>query len=555
MIGQIPVVKFKEKKFQGLLSYRLFHKCLDIACEDLKACSVVPETFPDAFGELRLWRTFLAAYVGDLPELWVAVATAHSESPYSLAAIAEFGDAKPKAARTGEYILGLLDDLKARYDPLDLNTFELQAKEVGLNGVHEPFWRDWEYADPSQFLTIDILHGVKKFVGDHPVKWMTKLVGKEEIDNRYAALQRAVGRRHFDDGFTKYKKRTHGEQADILRHLVAVSQDAPKVHRGIMKAIRALADFFYVAQYEYHDEETLQYLKDFLKTFHEYKGAFITANARKNFKIPKLECFLHFPNKIRFLGSLNQYSAETTERLHIPSAKEPYRHTNRKEFELQMCRFLDREERVALFWTQLQWRDLLDGVDLHLKDNLDSDEDPDPEDLENEKQAAMQELSTIVLPKPMPNFFTRKKAITNETTAFRVTVRAHWRNMTVNEVSTKFHLPDLENTLKEYVSNATFFVEDVGLSTAVDVWKNVRLQQRTVQDDKVPTSPQTVSAVPPSEISPLGFCNFVLFKQRNDSPYVGISKLKVPSSKLGSNFWSPFQGAVVTKAFLIRLLS
>ncbi len=99
---------------------------------------------------------------------------------------------------------------------------------------------------------------------------------------------------------------------------MVISKDAPRVHSGIMKCIRAFVDFTYVAQYDYHDEETLAYLEKYLKVFHTYKGAFVAAGLRKkaknDFQIPKLEGFLHYARKIRLTGSLPQYSTETTER-------------------------------------------------------------------------------------------------------------------------------------------------------------------------------------------------------------------------------------------------
>ncbi len=199
MIGQIPIVKFKEKRHQGLLSNRLFHQCVDIACEDLKECATTPELFPDAYGEKRLWRTFLVSHMGDLIEQLVVTATSSSRSPHSLARSRDFGDPSPKALRSGEYILGEIDKLEAQCDPLDLDIFKQLAKKAGLNGVHRPYWRDWDYADPSDFITIDILHGLTKFAGDHLVKWMKRLIGKDEIDRRFSALQRLVNRRHFGE--------------------------------------------------------------------------------------------------------------------------------------------------------------------------------------------------------------------------------------------------------------------------------------------------------------------------------------------------------------------
>ncbi len=525
MIGQIPVVKFKELEHQGLLTNRLFHQCVDIACEDLKACATVPEFFPDAFGEQRLWRTLLAAHVGDLPEQLNIVAASQASSPHSLARTRHFGDPSPKGPRTRDYILDEIDKLKAKCDPLDLGAFKTAAGEIGFNGVHEPYWRDWDHAEPSSFVTIDILHGVTKFGADHPVKWMKKLIGTKEIDRRFSALQRIVNRRHFAEGVTRIKQHTRSEEGDVLRDIVAVSKDAPRVHDGIMKCIRAFADFSYVAQYEHHDEETIGYLEKYLKTFHTYKDAFAAAGLREHFRIPKLEAFQHYARKIRLTGSLPQYSTEITERLHIPMAKQPYRHTNRKDFEIQMCNFLVRNDQVALFETYQQWRNLLDDVTNSMEDEVDTDEEPDLTDVQKELDEAMFQLAALVLPKRTVNFFVNKKTFKTEMTAFRVTNRAHWRNAPLHEVAAKYKLPDFVIAIYNYF-NSTGALHGTEVSdipfTSVEVWKYVRMQHKAVHDDSILTEPQTVMAAPPSEESPFGFCNFVLFAEQNPS-YVGIS--------------------------------
>lgn len=534
MIGQIPVVKFNERDHQGLLQNRLFHKCVDISCADLKACAKSAERFPDAFGEMRLWRTFLVAHMADLLEQLNITATAQSHSCHSLARLVEFGDPSPKPIRTRKYILDEIEKLKTTCDPLDLVAFKEAAGNVGFNGVHEPYWRDWDYADPSEFLTIDLLHGLIKFGGAHLVKWIKKLVGPEEIDRRFSSLQRIIGRRHFSGGISQLKQHTGEEEGDILRELVVVSKDAEKIHNGIMKCIRAFADFAYVAQYEYHDDETLEYLKKYLRVFHTYKGAFVAAGLRKkcydDFRIPKLEAFLHYPRKIRATGSLRQYSTEITERLHIPMAKEPYRHTNRKDYEVQMCRFLDQREQTALFETYQHWRKLMDEVTGPLEEEVDTDDEPDLADAQKEIDEAMLELAALSLPKPTANFFVNKKAIKTATTAFRVTNRAHWRNASLRDVAEKYKLPDFVSAILDYFNGTGLFrwteVREIPF-TSVDVWNYVRMQLKTVQDDNILTVPQTVSAAPPSDKSPYGHCNFVLFIESEPS-YVGISELSRP---------------------------
>ncbi len=331
-------------------------------------------------------------------------------------------------------------------------------------------------------------------------------------------------------GITRIKQHSRSEEDDVLRELVAISQDAPCVHDGIMKCIRAFVDFAYLAKYVYHDEETIAYLQKVLKTFHTYKGAFAAAGLRKKmydeFRIPKLEAFHHYARKIRLTGSLQQYSTETTERLHIPMAKEPYRRTNKKDHEIQMCQVLDRSEQIPLFDTYLQWRQLLDGITEPLEDEVDTDEEPDVTGKQKELDEAMLHLATLVLPKPPVNFFINKKALKTESTAFRVTNRAHWRNAPLCEVTAKYELPDFVTAMCDYFNSTSAFhwgaVSEIPFKS-IDVWNNIRLQLKTVQDDNILTPPQKVMAEPPSEMSPFGYCNFVLFAESEPS-YVGISR-------------------------------
>ncbi len=67
-IAQIPIVKFEEEKFQGILMKRLFHVCMDIVTRSLKKHSRSPTFICDVNGTLRYVRTVLAGYIADIPE-------------------------------------------------------------------------------------------------------------------------------------------------------------------------------------------------------------------------------------------------------------------------------------------------------------------------------------------------------------------------------------------------------------------------------------------------------------------------------------------------------
>ncbi|KAH8102792.1 hypothetical protein DFH11DRAFT_1521671, partial [Phellopilus nigrolimitatus] len=222
MIAQIPVAKFHEQDLQGLLSNRLYHDCMDIVTANMKKCSVVPECMADPSGNIRLTRLLLVVHISDNPEQQVIAAVASSEAATSTAKYHQFGDAYPHPPRVGAQTLLAISELSRSCDPYKLKRYLKEAKMVGLNGVHLPFWRDWESADPSCFLAPDALHQWHKFFVDHAVKWAKHLLGNDEIDRRMSVIQPRSGCRHFDDGFTRFKQHTGREQRDIERVFVAV---------------------------------------------------------------------------------------------------------------------------------------------------------------------------------------------------------------------------------------------------------------------------------------------------------------------------------------------
>ncbi|KAG1852290.1 hypothetical protein DFJ58DRAFT_716614 [Suillus subalutaceus] len=87
--------------FQSLLQARLWHKCMDLVCSNLKV-----------------------------------------------------------AARVGKYMVDPSARLCHHVDPWDLIVFLREAKKLHLSGVHLPFWRNWRHSNPASFLTPEILHAL-----------------------------------------------------------------------------------------------------------------------------------------------------------------------------------------------------------------------------------------------------------------------------------------------------------------------------------------------------------------------------------------------------------
>ena len=50
MVAQVPIAKFQPVKYQGILTHRLLHKCLDIVLGGLKKCASIAQPMVDLAG-------------------------------------------------------------------------------------------------------------------------------------------------------------------------------------------------------------------------------------------------------------------------------------------------------------------------------------------------------------------------------------------------------------------------------------------------------------------------------------------------------------------------
>ncbi|KAJ7792564.1 hypothetical protein B0H14DRAFT_2623715 [Mycena olivaceomarginata] len=241
---------------------------------------------------------------------WVA----GKRSSVTIAGYKQFGDAFRHPPRTAAHTLAQLRELEKLADPLDeLATYVKNAKAVGLNGVHKPFWADYPMADPAIFLTARDLAPLAQNVLGPPLQM---------------PLQ---------GGISKGKQTTGREHRDIQRYLVPVI--AGVVSKPFLTSIASLNDFFYVGQApEIDDEESW------------------TAKARKGKNGPienciyrKLEFLQSVVPAIRASGVPLQWSADVTEHAHITLIKDPASNTNNQNYEPQIVRHLDRKDKLRQF--------------------------------------------------------------------------------------------------------------------------------------------------------------------------------------------------------------
>ena len=127
----------------------------------------------DPVGSLQYCYTPLAAYIADTPEAATIAAVTGKTSHLTTALYKQFGDPYCHPPHTASATLSQLASIieSQGVSPDNIKAYVKKAMEHRLNGVHDPFWRDWPLAQPNVFLTPELLHHWHKQFWDHNVKW------------------------------------------------------------------------------------------------------------------------------------------------------------------------------------------------------------------------------------------------------------------------------------------------------------------------------------------------------------------------------------------------
>ncbi|KAI0944925.1 hypothetical protein AcV7_001596 [Taiwanofungus camphoratus] len=161
-------------------------------------------------------------------------------------------------------------------------------------------------------------------------------------------------------GITTLQKVTGKEHADIccvlLGLIIGLPLRAGQSAVRLIRAVRALLDFLYLAQYPAHTSETSKLLTDSLARFHANKSIFVDLGIRLHFRLPKLHALDHYLASIQLFGTTDNYDTQYSERLHIDLVKNAYRATNQKDEFTQMTVWLEIKEKVGCHEAYIQWR-------------------------------------------------------------------------------------------------------------------------------------------------------------------------------------------------------
>jgi hypothetical protein len=520
LIAYIPIVDFlDDDKIRTTLQNRVFHQCMEVVLQPLIKYGTTSVFMTDSIGATRAIYPILAANICDYPEQCLTTCAGYLSSPVTTARYLDLGSDTLLPPRTREWILSQIQGASAEADPNDVKAYLKAAKERGLNGVHLPFWRNLPRYSPEIAVGPDVLHGLIKCFHDHILKWSLKLIGAEEYDMRLRALQPVIGYKHFKNGIKHLSQMTCREHRELQRTHVALIAGCPKITPKVLQNTRAYCNFSYLAQYQYHNNATLQYLEEALRIFHRTKGEYIKLGVRKtgHLQIPKLYGMLFYSRHIREMGSSSQYSTEIVESLHRPLAKEPYTFTNRKNFAIQMCRRLDRVDRMAHLQELIEFADRQDEIDwMNTAVSVYSPR--------YKKRAIANYLQSQQDPK-------EARSVRNRMSASRLWLsdRPHLMAVDIETIAFTYQLPDLVAQLHRYLLNLYFFkggistLADQQLQVAcIDVWRKLTIRAPDVQDDELVSMEHSVEAVPPSPDLPYGRCHCVLVHCGDQAAATGI---------------------------------
>jgi hypothetical protein len=358
LIGYIPTNKLTS--ISGLTARRratanLFHFCMQNALGAISSCGETGIDMKSGDGVWRRCHPIFATFVGDYPEQTLVTCTYNGRCPKCMVPLGELGEYETFPRRVQSTAIDVYQQCDA-----DTHIFNQACREAGLKPVYHPFWVSLPLTDIFLSITPDILHQMLQGIVKHLIAWLTRIYGSAVIDARCRMIPPGHGVQLFTKGITILSRVSGHEHKKMCAILLGLVVDLPvpggQDSTRIIKAVRALLDFLFLAQYGSHTSVTLSLLKACLARFHENKEVFIQLGVRQNFNLPKLHSLTHYASSIRLFGTTDNYNTEQTERLHIDYAKDAYRATNRRDEFRQMTIWLERREKMLRHSTLIAWR-------------------------------------------------------------------------------------------------------------------------------------------------------------------------------------------------------
>src|SRR5260370_19993735 len=210
----------------------------------------------------------LMAWIADLEEQLLISGVQKFSCPVCTVVYHNLVEADCCGVHTGEATISKLKEVWRMFPSASLYKFKQEVKKLGKGfsgAIEEPCWAGLS-VDPYVFIKQDILHGLHKFIWDHPGKWLKKLIGEEEMDHCFIA-QPPIHTQHFTGGISKISQASGQEHCAYQKLMHPVIFGHEKVNAKVIDAIWLVLDFSYMAQYSLLSESSLNKMKDLLSSF------------------------------------------------------------------------------------------------------------------------------------------------------------------------------------------------------------------------------------------------------------------------------------------------
>lgn len=360
LLGYLPTTRLEHitnRAARRRILANVFHACISRIVQPLESAGVDGVEMASGDGVTRRTHPIFCIYVGDYPEQVLVTGIKTGECPCCPVDRDDLDDGNDYGYRDMDCALEAL----AQFDNLDPGIFTQACADAGIKPIHHPFWQGLPFVHIFRSITPDILHQLYQGVIKHLLSWLKAAYGSIEIDARCRRLPPNHNIRLFMKGLSSLSRVSGQEHNQICRILLGLVIDLRlpdnRSPSKVIRAVRALLDFLYLAQYPLHSSETLALMGDALDRFHSNKDIFVTLGVREHFaNIPKLHFLKHFLDAIVLYGTTDNYNTEYTERLHIDLAKDAYRATNHKDEYSQMTLWLERKEKMHCHDKHIAWR-------------------------------------------------------------------------------------------------------------------------------------------------------------------------------------------------------
>ena len=187
-----------------------------------------------------------------------------------------------------------------------------------------------------------------------------------------------------------------------------------------------------------------------LQEFHDNKAALVEAGTQgslDHWKIPKLEMMLSIAPTISNMGTLGQWSANVTEHAHIDVIKDPAQSGNNQNFDAQICRYLNHQEKCRLFAHATTIHDLDLAEDLDDADFSEEEEDRS----KSRKVTDYFERTRALMDGKFPTAPRPYRTFALDTVAFHLASRPTMTNTTVDRTAELYELPDFRPAIADYL--------------------------------------------------------------------------------------------------------